>query len=293
MTARQIGENEPLSPTERERLHNALDAASLVTEFCVLGLLYTGLTPSELAHLQHSLLRDRDVGKLLVFQEVECRSGGGWAAPIRWEPTGEKNIGEACGLAQCDGVYQFDRDPVPVRHERTNQVLDEFFRLHKVTPCKGTINNRVRKFGESCGIDRLNGSVLRYTYPVILAEQGFNRDEIADVLSIAENTKENINFTEDVGAYCSGANPFACNECGQPARTGGNFCTFHLEGQPICGEPLTDGSRCGVTVSDEDGRCWAHKDLPRCGEETGRGAKSDCCKNRVEAAEDKCWIHSE
>lgn len=292
MTKRSVEENEPLSYPERQTIESGLDSASLVTRFATLGILYTGLTPPKLAHLQSRLIRDRPDGKLVVLNEtVECRSAGGWAGSIRWQPSDADLIGSSCGINRCDGSFEYDRAPVPIRHDRTAEVLDKFFSIYDVTPSAQTIRKRVEKLGDATGIDRLNTTVLRFTYPVILAEHGFTRDEIAEVIDIADNTQANINFSEEVGPYCRGDNPFICNECDRWTQTGFDLCERHLGKVPVCGAPLDDGSRCQLFVSDPYDQCRHHSDeeQPTCDAETKDGGS---CDKIVRQPDDRCRYHT-
>jgi len=302
MTKRQLTKfnNEPLNHSERQIVVKKANESSLVTRFAVLGILYTGLNPAELSHLHPNMIRSRENGKVLILNKsVECRAGAGRRGPGKWKPKNKVNIGESCGVCD-DGIYEFNHQSVPIRHDDTISVLDDFFSLYDVTPSAATLRQRIEQFGVVCEINRLNFRVLYYTFPVILAEHGFTREEIGEIASISKNTREGINFSEQVGPYCKNENPFICSAelgygdtCDRPTEIGEDYCARHTGSTENCGAILSNGKKCQMLVSETHERCRHHssdeKQIIVCGAELKKGGR---CQAPVSDENNRCTRHS-
>jgi hypothetical protein len=306
MTKRQLYEfdNEPLTGAERDTIFAAVPDTDIITNYGVLGGIYLGLTPQQLVHLRDRMVRHRGDTKLLVLAgSVKCQAASGRRGPSggEWRPK-HVTIGEPCSAKECNGVYEFEGRSIPFRQPETVEVFEDVFALFDKLPSANQLSERVRDFGDKVGIPRLNARVLRYTFPVYLAEQGLNRYEIGEQMGIAEGTREDINFSEQVGPYCRGGNPFVCSaeckdgtECERPALTGADVCARHGNRSPVCGALLDDGSRCQLLVSDPYELCRHHSDLDKqtpavCGVELPDGDK---CDFPVNSPNERCRWHSE
>lgn len=303
MTKRQLREfdNEPLDADERDVVIEKVQSESPVTRYAVLGLLYTAMTAAELSHLRNRMVRNRDQGRLLVLSgSTECRVGNGRRGPTgRWQLTGDAERGDGCRC--CNGTYTFDNTrSIPVQHNDAIGALEDFFDLYDLTPSNAVLRRAVDKFGDKCGIARMNVEVLRYTYPVILAEHGFTRVEIGEAIGVTEGTREDMSFSEQVGPYCRDRNPFICDAelgsgetCSRPAETGADRCARHSGSTAVCGALLDNGSRCEFLVDDPDERCVHHSTedgLPICGAELDDGGT---CQSPALEPGGSCFHHSE
>lgn len=308
MPKRQLDkfDNEPLNGEERDRVLAAIPNTDVITAYGVLGGVYLGLTPQQLVHLQDRMIKHRGDTKLLVLRgKVECRAGAGRRGPSggKWRPK-HTTIGDPCGAKKCSGVYEFDGRAIPFRQPDTIKILNNIFDMYDTLPSASSLERRIRDFSDRIDIPRLNSRVVRYTFPVYLAEQGLNRHEIGEQMGIAKNHRENFNFSEQVGPYCRGENPFVCSaeckdgtECKRPALTGANVCARHGNRSPVCGMLLEDGSRCQFLVSDPEQLCHHHSDSDEqvvavCGAEISDGNKEKC-EMPVSSPDERCHWHSD
>lgn len=293
---------EPLSPDERETVTQAASDGALITRFAVFGTLYAGASASELAHLTPRLVRSTGENRIRILFSgpVDCRAGMGIKNGDQWRRRGEAEFGERCGV--CDGRYDgFRTRTVPVRHPEAASVIETVVSLHDGMPGGTTLHRRIDRLGERCGVDRLTQSVLYYTFPVILAEHGFTRVEIGEIMGYTEGKREDINFSGQVGPYCKDENPFICtaeinsgDTCERPAETGRDYCSHHVPSAVKCGALLEDGSRCEMLVSDPYETCHHHSSdedvLTRCGAVLDDGSH---CGFPVSGPDERCKWHTE
>lgn len=299
-------DNEPLNGEERDKILTAIPDTDVITAYGVLGGIYLGLTPQQLVHLRDRMVKHRGDTKLLVLRgKVECRAGAGRRGPSggKWRPK-HTTVGNPCGVKECSGVYEFEGRVIPFRQPNTISIFENVFAMFDTLPAASSLGRRIRDFGDRIDIPRLNTRVTRYTFPVYLAEQGLNRYEIGKQMGIAQGHRENFNFSEQVGLYCRGENPFICSaeckdgtECERPALTGANVCARHGNKSPICGTVLEDGSRCQFLVSDPEQLCRHHSDSDEqsvvvCGAELSDGSGGKC-EMPVSRPEERCRWHSD
>lgn len=299
-------DNEPLNGEERDRILTEITNIDIITAYGVLGGIYLGLTPQQLVHLRERMMKHRGNTKLLVLSgEVKCRAGGGRRGPSggKWRPK-HVTVGDSCSAKKCSGVYEFEGRAIPFQQSDTVKIFENIFSMFDKLPSASHLGIRIKDFGDSVGIPRLNARVLRYTFPVYLAEQGLDRYEIGEQMGITRNHRENFNFSEQVGPYCRGENPFVCSavckdgtECERPALTGADVCARHGNKSPTCGTLLEDGSRCQFLVSDPDELCHHHSTSDEqvvavCGAELSDGDGKKC-DTLVSSPDERCHWHSD
>ena len=149
------------------------------------GLLLTGLKSGTFAHMTEEWL-EREGDDLFVRvpgDRIECT-----VSPGR---RGRTTAGGGQPCRQCvrlrDGYWSLNGTlrprRVPVPESGFADFMEAFFTAHDRVCTPGTINHRLKKIGESAGIEKtVSGANLRMTFGKMLAEKGFEGEIIRRVM---------------------------------------------------------------------------------------------------------------
>lgn len=224
----------PLRSGERELLIDHVEKRNFFVKYQVYSLLYTGLRPGEAAHLTADMIAQTENGITihLPSTKVECVSGG-----QRRRGGSATSDGEPCRVDSCDGTYRFDNiRSIPIRAKNVVSTISYWFDTYESGISKNTYHKRTQQLRDEIECPRLTPTVLRLGFGVLLAEHGFERDQIATVLGYDEDSSSFDRRVVMFGELTAGDNPFKCNastksddSCSKGVKKNGGRCRWHRE----------------------------------------------------------------
>lgn len=261
-------DNRPLTQSERAHYREVLQERDLLDQFIGLTLLHSGLKGPTLAHMR-SDWKSRQNDRLEIFvpgYEFECDIGGRTGTYRTSWGQGDRPCTE-CAHDR-DGMYQVQLAPrrIPIADEETADVVEKWFTIHDRVVAPSTVYDRLLKLQEATGIDRLNVTVLRHTFGVILVEKGFDWEPILSLLGY-KDSEHMASLPRRYGQYVEGFNPFLCGaetqegeRCRNETANREARCQYHRNGQYLCGAENRKGKPCSRTVDAPDVHCVFHRD---------------------------------
>lgn len=170
---------DPLPPEKCDALEEAALDEGPKERLIVQAFRYAGLRQTEFRHMRRSWLDD-DYSLIRIPPESRCTvQAGGPCDTCRnrggvWKPrSGFPKIVRA----------------VPIWHDGLQDILRWWFREHEaVAMASKTLRYYLDKLAELAGLDpdEVSGTRMRYSYGVFLAQKGFEKDTIREVMGYEE-----------------------------------------------------------------------------------------------------------
>ena len=322
---------EPLTTTERKRVVDILDDATLEERFSTLLYLYTGVEAVAGSHIRSKMVSSTPDGVRITLPPGahECKTGGATGSIVRDWSEPETSSCSLCSGGNSAG-YEF-KSPrsIPVRDDTAAQLIGAWFKMYDHTPHIATMRRNVHSVGRRAGLERkLTPVVLRHSFGVILAEKQFSREAVKKVMGYQSDIGSLSSQIIGYGDYVDGENPYLCGaetNSGTPCKKGapvsdrcqihsgelvcgfqrddgavckappvaGDHCKTHLEDQHTCGAgTVTTDEECSSVVFSPGERCHLHReDWYLCSAETSTYTSKGVCSNIVSSPDGRCHLH--